>query len=136
MSLSQRQIANGRCRISRLNDIITKRVFSYFRVVGIQQSVIEVYLIDPYSLGLLLPKAIDDAVSRLFFVRMRLGEFDPKDHNPWRQIGIDQIRSQSHLTLAKLAAQQSLVLLRNRNVTLPLNVKASQTTEVRRTFID
>ena len=30
---------------------------------------------------------LKDAVSRLFMVRMRLGEFDPPDRNPYKKFG-------------------------------------------------
>ena len=76
---------------------------------------------DAVHLGLVAERQIDAAVSRLFTVRMRLGEFDPPEVNPWRQINVEQIRSPQHLTLAHKAAAASFVLLRNRNGTLPRN---------------
>lgn len=36
-----------------------------------------------YLQGLILQRTVVDAVSRLFMVRMRLGEFDPPEMNPY-----------------------------------------------------
>ena len=63
---------------------------------------------------------VDPAVSRLFYVRMRTGEFDPPINNPYRLIDPAVIRSPAHLQVARQAAVKSLVLLQNRNHTLPL----------------
>eukprot|EP00041_Stephanoeca_diplocostata_P028922 m.838661 g.838661 ORF g.838661 m.838661 type:complete len:836 (-) comp23463_c0_seq5:1378-3885(-) len=71
-------------------------------------------LVDAVKQGLLSESAdIDKSVSRLFYVRMRTGEFDPADHNPYRQIPPSEIRSATHLNLTRVAATKSIVLLKN-----------------------
>ena len=46
---------------------------------------------------------------------MRLGMFDPKEQVPFTQITPDIIEQNAHQELAKEAALQSLVLLKNEN---------------------
>ena len=50
---------------------------------------------------------------------MLLGEFDPPTDNPYLQLNLSVIQSRQHRELATLAAQQSLVLLKNDGL-LPL----------------
>ena len=38
--------------------------------------------------GLLSEDAVKDCISRLFMVRMKLGEFDPPDMNPYKKLVI------------------------------------------------
>eukprot|EP00731_Ephydatia_muelleri_P029897 Em0021g420a len=65
------------------------------------------------SKGLIQPSTIDDAVSRLFMVRMKLGEFDPPEMNPYT--------TDEHRALALQAALESIVLLKNTPLTgLPI----------------
>eukprot|EP01043_Picozoa_sp_COSAG02_P020391 COSAG02_NODE_1005_length_15270_cov_11.414607_7_plen_714_part_00 len=75
---------------------------------------------DAIKLGLLSESQVDESVSRLMYVRMRTGEFDDPGLQPYRKIPKDQIRSKAHLALTRQVATQSLVLLQNRNRTLPL----------------
>ena len=44
---------------------------------------------------------INRSVSRLFFVRMRLGEFDPPETNPYRKIPGTVISSPAHANLTR-----------------------------------
>ena len=71
--------------------------------------------------GKLSQARLDDAVRRVIRVRMRLGEFDPQDGQPWSKIEPSVIKSPAHLALARKAAQESIVLLGNRGGVLPLN---------------
>ena len=43
---------------------------------------------------------------RLFYIRMRLGEFDPPASNPYRQIPTSVINSPAHLQLSQEAARK------------------------------
>jgi beta-glucosidase len=63
---------------------------------------------------------IDTAVTRLFTARMRLGMFDPPDAVPFNAIPYSEVDSAAHRELALEAARESIVLLKNRNGTLPL----------------
>eukprot|EP00039_Didymoeca_costata_P011042 m.151666 g.151666 ORF g.151666 m.151666 type:complete len:621 (-) comp15041_c0_seq1:110-1972(-) len=71
------------------------------------------------SQGLLSEADLDQSVSRLFYVRMLLGEFDPAENNPYRSILTSEIRSERHLNLTREAAEKSFVLLRNEENVLP-----------------
>jgi beta-glucosidase len=62
---------------------------------------------------------IDTAVTRLFTARMRLGMFDPPSAVPFNSIPYSEVDSAAHRELALEAARESIVLLKNRNGTLP-----------------
>ncbi len=70
--------------------------------------------------GLITEAEIDDAVTRLFTARMRLGMFDPADRVRWARIPASVNQAPAHDALALKAAQESLVLLKNEGV-LPLS---------------
>ncbi|MGW4465819.1 glycoside hydrolase family 3 C-terminal domain-containing protein [Micromonospora sp. NPDC004704] len=70
--------------------------------------------------GLLVESDLDDAVRRLLTIRFRLGEFDPPARNPYNRIGAEVVDCAAHRRLARQAAEQSFVLLRNNGV-LPLD---------------
>jgi beta-glucosidase len=63
---------------------------------------------------------IDAAVVRLFTARMRLGMFDPQAAVPFNAIPSSEVNSAAHRELALEAARESIVLLKNRDNTLPL----------------
>jgi beta-glucosidase len=69
--------------------------------------------------NLLGESAIDTAVMRLFTARMRLGMFDPPASVPFSAIPYSEVASAAHRELALEAARESIVLLKNRNRTLP-----------------
>jgi beta-glucosidase len=66
--------------------------------------------------GILSEGVIDDALVRLFTIRMRTGEFDPPSQVPYTKISKDVIQSPAHQALARKIADSSLVLLKNDNV--------------------
>lgn len=70
--------------------------------------------------GLISEAEIDDAVTRLFTARMRLGMFDPPERVRWARIPASVNQAPAHDALALKAAQHSLVLLKNDGV-LPLS---------------
>jgi beta-glucosidase len=66
--------------------------------------------------GILSEGVIDNALMRVFTVRMETGEFDPRSQVPYTQITKDAIQSPAHQALARKVADESLVLLKNDNV--------------------
>ena len=71
--------------------------------------------------GKLTQARLDDALTRVLRVRMRLGEFDPQDMVPYTKISPDVICSPQHRAVSLKAARQALVLLQNRDKFLPLD---------------
>eukprot|EP00041_Stephanoeca_diplocostata_P007905 m.113522 g.113522 ORF g.113522 m.113522 type:complete len:800 (+) comp17087_c0_seq5:262-2661(+) len=65
---------------------------------------------------------ITQALQRLFLARMRLGDFDSPEVQPYRQISNAELNSKKHQELALDAARQSLTLLKNNKGTLPLDL--------------
>lgn len=70
--------------------------------------------------GLVKEEAIDASVYRLFMARMKLGEFDPPEMNPYRQLNMSVVASPAHSRLSQEAAVKSFVLLKNDKNLLPL----------------
>ncbi|AKJ10445.1 sugar hydrolase [Streptomyces incarnatus] len=70
-----------------------------------------------YAEGLLTEADIDTAVRRQLSVRFRLGEFDPH-HDP--HAGTGAFDTPAHRALAREAAEQAIVLLKNDDGLLPL----------------
>ncbi len=70
--------------------------------------------------GLVTEAAIDRAATRLFATRFRLGFFDPPAAVRWEATPASVIDAPAHRELARVAARESLVLLENRDATLPL----------------
>ncbi|KAA0145948.1 hypothetical protein FNF28_07761 [Cafeteria roenbergensis] len=68
-----------------------------------------------------------DALKAVFSTRMRLGQFDPYEDQPYRQIGLGVIHSDAHQALALDAARQGIVLLKNQGSTLPLKASSVAT---------
>ena len=68
---------------------------------------------------------IDAALTRLMYTRFRLGMFDPVEQVPYAQIPYTVNQAPEHDELARRAAQDSMVLLKNAG-TLPLskNIKS------------
>ncbi|MER5180959.1 glycoside hydrolase family 3 C-terminal domain-containing protein [Streptomyces sp. NPDC002896] len=69
--------------------------------------------------GLLTDADIDRAVRRQLALRFRLGEFDP-ERDPYAGTGWEVVDSPAHRALARRAATEAVVLLRNNSGLLPL----------------
>lgn len=63
---------------------------------------------------------IDSSLAVLLRIRFRLGLFDPPGINPYDQIPDEVLHSEQHIALARDAARESVVLLKNDTV-LPLS---------------
>ncbi len=70
--------------------------------------------------GLLTEADLDLCVTRLFVARLRLGMFDPAERVPFAAIPYEVNDSPPHAALARAAARESMVLLKNQGSLLPL----------------
>ena len=71
--------------------------------------------------GLITESTIDERLATLFITRFELGLFDPPEMNPYNEVDESVINCREHLDLAYESAVKSLVLLKNRDNTLPLD---------------
>jgi beta-glucosidase len=92
--------------------------------------------------GLVTEADIDAALRNLLRVYLRLGEFDPPGVDPYAGIGRESNgepppwQRQSSRDLARLATDESIVLLKNANNTLPLDRTRLKTIAVIGPWID
>ena len=77
-------------------------------------------LTDAVKRGLVTEAEVDSSVSRLFLARMKLGMFDPAERVRWAATPYSVLDQPAHRALARTAAQESIVLLRNQGGLLPL----------------
>ena len=70
--------------------------------------------------GLITEVTVNRSVKRLMEARMRMGMFDPPAMVPWSKLTMSVVDSASHRKLARIAAQESMVLLKNQGGLLPL----------------
>jgi beta-glucosidase-like glycosyl hydrolase len=73
---------------------------------------------------------VDEALTRLFLNRMKTGEFDPPEQQPYRQIPPSAANSPEHQALALTAAAEGLTLLKNIQGALPLSAKSVKSVAV------
>lgn len=79
------------------------------------------YLVDAVNEGLLTEDDLNKAVKRIIIARMKLGQFDRESEVPYSSIPYSVVESEEHRSLARKAAQKSIVLLKNSNGTLPFS---------------
>ena len=70
--------------------------------------------------GLIKEEQLDVSLRRLFMIRFRLGMFDPVEMVKYAQTPASALEAPEHKAHALKMAQQSIVLLKNENNTLPL----------------
>jgi beta-glucosidase len=80
-------------------------------------------LLNAFKKGMVTMADIDTAAYRVLRARMKLGLFDNPDKNPYNKLLPSIVGSAEHKALALEAARQSMVLLKNSNNTLPINLK-------------
>lgn len=82
------------------------------------------YLPEAVEKGLVKEADIDAALIRLFAARVRLGMFDQTGNLPYDSLQDDIINNESAQALARKAARECVVLLKNENALLPLRKSA------------
>lgn len=80
-------------------------------------------LLDAVKQGLMKESQLDISLKRLFTTRFKLGMFDPPSAVPYAQTPASVLEAPAHQAHALKMAQQSIVLLRNEQNTLPLSKK-------------
>lgn len=81
------------------------------------------YLPKAYEMGKVMESEINTSVFRVLRARFKLGLFDDPSLNPYTSISPEVIGSRGHQHLALETARQSIVLLKNSNNILPLNLR-------------
>ena len=81
------------------------------------------YLPKAYAMGKITESEINSSAFRVLRARFKLGLFDDSSLNPYSLIPPSVIGSRDHQQLALETARQSIVLLKNSNSILPLNVQ-------------
>lgn len=81
------------------------------------------HLTEAVQQGLVTMDTLVGLVKPLFYTRMRLGEFDPPELNPYASVDVDVIENDRHRELAIMAAMQTFVMLKNERNTLPFTSK-------------
>lgn len=79
-------------------------------------------LLNAYQQGMVSLADIDTAAYRVLRARMQLGLFDNPANNPYNKISAQVVGSAQHQALALDAAKQSIVLLKNDQALLPLQL--------------
>jgi beta-glucosidase len=73
--------------------------------------------------GLIQEKQLDVAVQRLFRARFELGMFDPPADVAYANLPFSEVDSEPHRLLALQTAREAMVLLKNQDHILPLDVR-------------
>ncbi|WP_062065000.1 glycoside hydrolase family 3 C-terminal domain-containing protein [Cellvibrio sp. OA-2007] len=74
-----------------------------------------------FAQGMVTETLIDERLKQLLLIRFRLGFFDPEKLNPYTNLSPDIIHSDKNIQLSREVAAKSIVLLKNKNNTLPLS---------------
>ncbi|WP_454803567.1 glycoside hydrolase family 3 N-terminal domain-containing protein [Mucilaginibacter phyllosphaerae] len=83
-------------------------------------SVLQGDVIKAVQQKLLTEKEVDTALGRILKTQLKLGFFDDAAKSPFYTYRADSLHTTQHIELARQAAQQSMVLLKNSNNLLPL----------------
>ncbi|KAK6171513.1 hypothetical protein SNE40_019688 [Patella caerulea] len=71
------------------------------------------------SEGKITETRVRELMKPVWYTRMKLGEFDPPEMNPYKQLNLSVVQSQEHRQLAIQTAMKTFVLLKNLNNFLP-----------------
>lgn len=101
------------------NDALNAAAVSLKRGVNLNCGDTYVNLTEALQKGLITEKELDSSLAVLLRIRFKLGMFDPKKDDPYNAIPYSVVNSPQHRALAKRAALESVVMLKNDGV-LPL----------------
>ncbi len=87
-------------------------------------------LINAYKLGMVSIQQIDSAAYHVLRARMQLGLFDDPANNPYNKILPSVIGSEAHKALNIQAAKESMILLKNQNNILPIDITKNKSIAV------
>ncbi len=79
------------------------------------------FLPEAVEKGLITEETINENLAALLSTRFKLGLFDPPNQAPYNSITAEVVNSDRNKELAYQAAAESIVLLKNKNNTLPLD---------------
>ncbi|KAK6187931.1 hypothetical protein SNE40_005850 [Patella caerulea] len=83
------------------------------------------------SEGKILESRVRELMKPVWYTRMRLGEFDPPEMNPYKQLNASSVvQSPEHRQLAIQTAMKTLVLLKNDNNFLPIGTSIYNTVAI------
>ena len=83
------------------------------------------YLPDALAANLTTIPTLDRSLARLIHHRIRQGAFDPPSMVPWSKYGLEQVDTLANRALAREAAVESIVMVKNDGGFLPLAGKSS-----------
>jgi beta-glucosidase len=81
-------------------------------------------LLNAVNKNLVTEKEIDHNLSALLKTQFKLGFYNNKQKDPYKNYLTDSLHNTNHIKLARTVAQQSMVLLKNENNILPLKKDA------------
>ncbi len=84
------------------------------------------YIPEAVRKGLISENEVNRRVRELLKIRFLLGEFDPPENNPYYSLRKNKVNSPEYRKLAYKAAVESIVMLENKNETLPINLKKTK----------
>jgi beta-glucosidase len=83
-------------------------------------SVLQSDVVKAVQQKLITDKDVDAALRPLLLTEIKLGFYDAPRLSPYNAYRADSIHNEAHVSLSRIAAQQSMVLLKNDNNILPL----------------
>lgn len=81
---------------------------------------------EAYDLKLLTEEEMDQALRNMFRTKLRLGIYDAWDNNPYNQVTEEDLNSEMHKEICRQMSRESIVLLKNEQHTLPLDIVESE----------